>query len=153
MVALSEKRFSFFALIFLLFVSPLMRGAHPDWAALGIAAGIFSLLTFRFAAALLRGRISFLFSAADLVLALFFLWTLAALKRPLSPPDAFVVYLELLAAAGFFFLSRKMVYDEVPPVTFLLCLSAIAGGAVFFGILQLLKKRRHYQPKQRHSAG
>ena len=134
----SEKRLSFRALIYLLFVSPLFYGGHLDWAVLTIGAALISLLIFRILSALYQGELSFLVSTSDFFLILFLLWAFAALKRPLAPPDAFLAYFQILTAAGFFWISRKMAFDEVPPVSFILTMSLIAALVVLFGVFQLL---------------
>ncbi len=134
----SEKRLSFYGLIFLLFVSPLFYGGHLDWAALSIGAALLALFLFRFFLFLWRGELIFLFSGADFFLILFLIWAFAALKRPMAPPDAFLAYFQILSAALFFWISRKMVFDEIPPIAFVLALGLSAAAVVLFGIFQLL---------------
>lgn len=139
----SEKRLSFYSLIFLLFLSPLFYGGHLDWAALSIGAALLALWILRSFFFLRRGEVVFLVSGADFFLVLFLIWTFTALKRPMAPPDAFLAYFQILTAALFFWISRKMVFDEVAPVAFVLALSVNGAMLVIIGIFQLLDVLPH----------
>lgn len=139
----NEQRFYFPSLIFLLSISPLFYGGHLDCVALSIGAGLLLLLILRLLSGVFHGRLSFLFSPADVFIFLFFVWSAIGLKRPMAPPDAFLAYLQILTAAGFFFISRKMAFDEISPVSFILVLSTIAAGIVLCGVFQLLDVLPH----------
>ena len=139
----SEKRLSFYGLIFLLFVSPLFYGGHLDWAALSIGAALLALWIARSFFFLRRGEVVFLVSGADFFLILFLIWAFAALKRPMAPPDAFLAYFQILTAALFFWISRKIVFDEVTPVAFVLAMSLNGAAVVLFGIFQLMDLLPH----------